>query len=334
MRITYCGNFTAVTALGEPFNTESHVKLSLESLGHTVDPIQEGPPDTVRGTTAERIIERLAANPPDLLLWTRTWRLPGDCRAMLRWCADRGIPTVAFHLDLYAPIKRGQSGGYEGKGVVDDPWWSCKYVVTPDGGSDAFWKRHGVNHFYLPPGVYHAECSMAQPDQAQASDVIFVGSYGYHDDYPYRPKLIDWLRTTYGSRFKLYPDNRPAIRGRALNVLYASAKVVVGDTLCPGFTHERYTSDRLPETLGRGGFLVYPRIKGITDGEMVTEGEHIAAYTYGDFDGLRRTIDYYLEHADERERIRRAGYEHAVATMTYRSRMTEMLAIIAEQEAR
>ena len=329
-RLLQVGNFTALDESGVCFNSEAHWKRSFESLGHEVIAVQEST------TTAEELVRIARAANPRLFFHTRTWGIRGDVPAMLAALEAMRIPSVTYHLDLFAPITRGVE-------VRDHFWWRSKYCFTPDGGSDAFWAKHGINHFYMPPGVLEADCYLADPDLSMAVEVLFVGSYGYHHEWPYRPKLIDWLAATYGDRFKLIPEgqpggprpgggHRPAVRGHRLNILYASAKVVVGDTLCVGFTHPYYTSDRLFETTGRGGFLVYPRIKGITDGTLVTEGEHIAAYTYGDFDGLKRTIDYYLEHEDEREKIRRAGQAHVRAAHTYKHRLAEMLRIVGERE--
>jgi spore maturation protein CgeB len=60
------------------------------------------------------------------------------------------------------------------------------------------------------------------------------------------------------------------------------------------------------EALGRGGFLIFPHIEGIrshyTENELVT-------YEYGNFTELKQKIDYYIEHDEERELIRKAGHE-------------------------
>ena len=61
--------------------------------------------------------------------------------------------------------------------------------------------------------------------------------------------------------------------------------------------------------------------------EQFTDGEHLVTYRWGDFDDLRETIDYFLDdaNAEERERIRRSGHEHAKATATYKHRWAEIL---------
>ena len=81
-----------------------------------------------------------------------------------------------------------------------------------------------------------------------------------------------------------------------------------------------YWSDRLPETCGRGGFLLYPRTEGIT---IPT-----ALYKPQDMGDLIQKIDYYLAHDDERLQIRDAAFEHVKKNDTYTQRLQEVLRVI------
>ena len=309
MKIAYLGNFSL------DFTTETHIARSLEYLGHEVVRLQENE------VTLEQAVN--AANSSDLFLWTRT---PGflkfDGHEMLRRIQ---VPTASYHLDLYVGIQR--------HGNIDtDAFWRTDYVFTPDGDPQAaeVFKEKGINHIYQKPGVYHAECYLAEKLPEYEHDVIFVGSYGYHPDWPYRPQLIDWLRETYGDRFRLYPEclnpEKTHIRGRELNQLYASAKVVVGDTFCPNFSKRGYWSDRAYETLGRGGFLIHPFIEGM-DEEFV-DGRHLAYYRYQDFNELKQKIDYYLEHPKERTEIKMNAMALIWGNCTYHHRLKRALEII------
>jgi SAM-dependent methyltransferase len=78
--------------------------------------------------------------------------------------------------------------------------------------------------------------------------------------------------------------------------------------------------------MGRGGFMIHPHIKGME--EEFTHGENVIFYKYGDFDQLREYIDYYLEHHEEREKIRKAGHEFVKKNATYTNRLQEALDII------
>ncbi|NCX18210.1 MAG: glycosyltransferase family 1 protein [Acidimicrobiia bacterium] len=93
----------------------------------------------------------------------------------------------------------------------------------------------------------------------------------------------------------------PGLRGHELNVLYSSAKIVIGDTLCKNFNYPWYFSDRLTEVPCRGGFMIFPYIRGL---EMMYDiGREIVTYKYDDFEALKFKIDYYLAHEKEREEI-------------------------------
>lgn len=332
LSIAYLGNFS------QPHCTEVHVAASLEEQGHKVARLQES-------DVSLRAIDEGTWG-ADLFLWTRTdGFLKASSAEMLAWLASKrvlGLPTASFHLDLYAGLSR-RTGALEA-----DPFWRTEHVFTPDGGSPRFFERHGVNHHYLRPGVYGAECVSGEFNRELAADVTFVGSgsaHGsYHAEWVYRRELLAWLAKTYGPRFVKHGNppsarGRSFIRGRDLSDLYASARVVVGDTLClgpedatePRFTHAGYWSDRVYETVGRGGFLIHPRIAGL-DAEF-RDGEHLRYYAYGDFAALRAIIDHYLDHDDERRRIAVAGQAFVRANCTYVYRTAEMLRILAERSA-
>jgi FkbM family methyltransferase len=321
--IAYVGNF------GPRHSTENHVKLSLEALGHRVVPVQE---DALHAGTAGRgdigwpeLAGAIQDEGADLLLWTRTWQhvRPEEQDTALEAVRAAGIPSASYHLDLYLGLDREEQIGREA-------FWRTDVVCTADGAlaDDEWWSRFGVRHRWVRPGVLAAECVPGTPQPQWAADGAFVGScVRYHEEWPYRRQLVQWLQRTYGSRqAKLWPQRgRPAVRNEELD-LYASTKVVVGDSLCIGFDRPRYWSDRVYETIGRGGFLVMPHIEGLSD--EFTDGEHLRYYTFGDFGELRALIDYYVDpaHDDERRAIAAAGQAHVRENCTYTHRVAELLA--------
>jgi len=239
-----------------------------------------------------------------------------------------GLPcvTACVNLDLWAPLPRGR-----------DLDLAADYVFCADGGDPAWWKSKGLNHIWLRPGVVADECYL-DPNVDNCEDVIFVGSIGYHPEWPHRGQLLNWARETYGERFRVY-GNRP-VRGAALNRLYASAKVVIGDSFCPGAAgsfperhgvdYTRYWSDRVYETLGRGGVLVHPFVDGMQD--EFSDMEHLLYYEYGDFGGLKEKIDFLLSHTLVREHIRHTGHERVKSRCTYTHRVAWLLDYLAERE--
>lgn len=199
-------------------------------------------------------------------------------------------------------------------------------LATADGGHDAEWIERGITHWWFPPGVSEFECGGGTYNRRLASDVAFVGSWrpGYHAEWQHRPQLVEFLRTTYRQRCRFWGGPGRSMRGPALRDLYASTKVNVGDScLVGGATF--YSSDRLPECLGRGGFLIHPHVEGVTDGTLFTAGEHLACWTLGDWDELRYLIDYYIAHDDERRRIAAQGKAHVLEHHTYTRRLDDLL---------
>lgn len=312
MRISFLGNF------GVDYSSESHHAKSLEALGHTVVRLQEPK------ARASEIVD--ASIPADLFVWVHThgWNTPGIAEVIeqLRW---HEIPIVAYHLDLYMPIP-DRWAQYQ-----RDPYMRLvDHFFTVD-QCMADWLNNNteVKGHYLPPGVYGAECYISDQPSPWANEILFVGSYGYHQSYPMRKKLVDWLKSEYGDRFTHVGGGSAAgtIRGAELNALYANSKVVVGDSyICDPNYPGKYWSDRIPETLGRsGGPLLHPWVYGLD--EQFTPGVHLVTYPWGDFDKLGEMIEYYLDPAnsEERECIRLAGHEHVKATATYKHRWQTIL---------
>lgn len=308
MRICFVGNFEV------SYSSENHHAQSLESLGHEVFKMQEGV------ASGDAIFDE--ARNADLLVFIHThgWVTPGKPMAdVFAELKSLGIPTLTYHLDLWLGLERQQD-------LATDPFYkTIGHFFTVDKlMADWFNENTEVQGHYLAAGVFDRECAMLTPELVEY-DIIFVGSKGYHPEWTWRPELIDWLEATYTNRFlHVGGDGKTGtVRGMELNQIYANAKVAVGDTLCLGFDYPYYFSDRLFECPGRGGFNLFPYIKGIDD--YFVPGVEIATFKYGDFDGLKAKIEYYLEHGDEREAIRKAGHERTKRDHTYKQRWQTIL---------
>ena len=307
MRIAFLGNFAV------PYSSETHHAKSLETLGHAVIRLQE--PSTAVSVITEQALRC------DAFVWIHThgWHTPGIDFA-LSAIKNAGIPTLTYHLDLWWGLQRQ-------KDVRSSVYWDLDHFFTVDKKmADWLTDNTPVKGHYLPAGVFDEECFISTEPSPFANDVIFVGSRGYHPEWPWRPQLIDWLRDTYGPRFTHIGGDGDSgtLRGPALNAAYSGSKVAVGDTLCLGFDYPWYASVRLFEAPGRGGFQLFPRIKGIPelfDGTMMF-------FDFGDFDGLKDLIDYYLEHDQGREALRKMCHEHVKTHHTYVQRWETILETI------
>lgn len=319
MRIAQIGNF------GPSASTENELYRALTHSGeHQVDKYQENEP------TAWALIHGGIMS-SDLVLWTRTGWNPADMgwtkedfharqREMMATAKRRGIPVIGYHLDRFIGLPRQQEIPYE-------PFFHVDLLITADGGHQAEWEAFGVNHRWLPPAVSEFECVGGIYDGYYASSVAFVGSWnGYHPEWRHRFDLVTHLQRR--SDIKFWPElGRQAVRGVDLRNLYASTKVNVGDScLVGGATH--YWSDRIPETLGRGGLLIHPSVDGLD--EHFTPGEHLLCWQMGNWTQLDSLIEQVLGDEDLRVRIATAGKAHVLEHHTYTRRMEQMIAMARE----
>jgi hypothetical protein len=314
MRVVYVGNF------GPEHSTENHVRRALTNNGHDVWTAQES------GLDWSKIPEYAADTKADLFMWTRTAGFdPANLTTQhdtIEALRRQGIPTVGYHLDRWWGLNREPD-------IHRSPFFRVDLLVTADGGHDQEWLEAGVNHQWMPPAVSQGEAGRGTYNPAYACDVAFVGNligYGHPEWAPYRQQLFNHLNSRYRGRFRVFPgQGRPAIRGKALQDLYASVKVVVGDSCLAGGA-ERYWSDRVPETLGRGGNLIHPWVYGLTEAHPF-----LATWPLGDWDALDELIERRLAESDEnREEFIGLNWNHTLTEHTYEKRMADLITRVKE----
>lgn len=308
MRIVFCGNFQV------PFSSESHHAKTLEKLGHTVIRLQEA------DVPGQVILDWAKTADLYVHIHTHCWDTPGlPLSEVLKELKNLNIPTVTYHLDLWFGLARQ-------KDLEEDDFYKHigHFFSVDRQMADWFNANTEVKGHYLQAGVLEDEAIMLPPNIEPLNDLVFVGSYGYHPEWPWRHQLIDHLHEKYGERFKQYGNGGlGTLRGLPLNQVYSNTKIAVGDSLCPGFDYVDYTTDRPYETTGRGGFLLMPEIAGLE--KQFEYGKEIATFKFQDFDGLDAQIEYYLTHDEEREAIRKAGFERTKNNYTYDKRWTTIL---------
>jgi hypothetical protein len=301
MKIVFLGNHSV------PFSTESHHCWTFEKMGHEVIRLQEGK------ATTEDVVD--ACKNAKVFSWVHThgWPMPGRMvpEEMFNRIHAHGVKSYSYHLDVYFGLdawdKRDTLVGRH-------PSWKVQYFFSTVGSKDHLFQQRGVNHYWLSPAVVEYGCFKGAPRPDLTVDVGFAGSINYHPEYPFRLKMVQALQARYGSRFRVFTG----IREKALNDLYASVKVMVGDHCFAG--EPKYWSDRLPETCGRGGFIVYPRTEGMTIPTATYEPQNI--------DNLIAAVDHYLEDEHAREAIRCKAFEHVKVHDTYTNRLQEVLKVM------
>lgn len=314
MRITLLGNIEL------PYSSETYYVKTLREMGHQVVALHESE------ATGQEVLDQALQS--DLFVWIHghSERTPGlPMKEVLNELKKCGIITMTWHHDLFVGLGRSN------KILEEDVYTNIDHFFSTDKLMiDWINRETRVKGHYLPSAVYQGETKYLLPSGGDAElfnkDVVFVGNKGYHPEWPYRPQLINWLTEEYGDSFGWYSGEEDSFglkRGLDMNQLFADSKVVVGDSLCIDFNYPYYWSDRVWETLGRGGFLIMPYIKGLDD--YLEDGKHLVFYEFGDFDDLRKKIDFYLENDQAREYIRKTGHEYVKKHHTYRNRWEHIL---------
>ncbi len=307
LTIGFIGNFLPA------HSTENDRKWSFEKLGHKVIPFQENK------TTAEQLLDSIGSL--DVLFYSHTHDpsyVIDRLKPVFQIYKEKSVPTVSVHLDRWAWLDRVKDVGKEAT-------WFTEYIFMADGSPEAveLYEKLGLNWHFLKPGVVERDCYIADPDPIKyPHEIVFTGSKGYHPEYPFRPKLIEFLQETYGDRFGHYGGDgigNCAVRGHDLNVLYSTAKIVVGDSCFGG--RPKYVSDRYYEVRGRGGVLLHPRVEGI-------DIHGVVDYQVGNLIDLNGRIDLWLKSDNAREHERLIGHNWVKNKETYTHRGQEMLDVI------
>lgn len=321
MNITYIGNGRA------PHSTENSWKYAFEQLGHNVQIIEQE--DAHKSGRA--FVELVACN-SDLILYSRTHNdtaLDARWTDFWRFVEGEGVKTASLHLDVFWGIPEREQWIRDG-----DPLFTTGTVFTADGRktSAASWREAGVNHVWLPPAIDERNLlpTDARFTPVETPPIVWVGSVGYHSEWQWRRVLWDFLQSEYGDRLIAYGNGTPngSCRNNAvLTDLYAGDTLVIGDSM---FADQdgRYYSDRVPETLGRGGLLLHPWME---HRDEHTISDYIAGHHYApiicDTRALRGSIELWGRQAsaDNRMTIKKRAVEHVAARHTYRHRAATIL---------
>lgn len=327
MRILQIGNFVP------PHSTENHLARALLNNGHEVEFMQE----TDRGMW-ENLAYGIYLGGYDFVLWTRTgWDWPAygwsheHAREMqlrfLLLARKHNIPVVGYHLDIWWGLKRQTQ-------VLEEPFFRVPLLVTADGGHDAEWLDADIEHVWMPPGVSREECEPGMFRSDMAHLVVFVGNWRgeYHHESEHRFQLVQWLQENYSGACAFYPQpGQPGLRGAELRDLYTSCQVAVGDSCFAGTGLSNYWSDRIPETMGRGAYLLHPAVVGMGEQGFVN-GETLGTWSAGQWGQLARAIEWALDSPDQRAEIAAAGRRLVLEKHTYEVRMTQLVELLYKRK--
>jgi hypothetical protein len=276
---------------------EEYIARSFEFLGHEVLRCEQSTQPNDIGNAIDKF-------KPDIVLYTK-WERPPVLDKLFEIHQRRGMTTVCWLFDLYWGYPREYQ-------IQTKKFFKSDFVFTTDGGHDLEWKMANVNHRTVRQGIYKNECYMLPVDN-YVNNVVFVGSE--NPMYQERTNTILLLQELF-TKFKwVGRHDTDETRSTSLNELYAETKIVVGDS----YPSPRYWSNRVVETLGRGGFLIHRDVEGIKK-----EYPHLVTYN-GTIGDLKNKIKYYLEHDKEREEIRQMNFQWVKDRYTMDKKCEELI---------
>ena len=315
--IVQCGNQTA------PHSTEAAYRDGYQAAGCTVIGIEQAEAFE-RGP--QFILDQCDATRADLLVYSRTHNntaLGPEWTECWRTLEGRETKTASVHLDVFWGLPEREAWIANG-----DALFTTGLVLTADGGSDEKWKAAGVNHRWLPPG---ADCRFipphAEPFAELAGKIVFVGSsMGYHPLWQHRQDMVEFARKTWGERFIEIGNGTVwgPRRGEDLARVYASDCIVIGDC-CFADQRRRYVSDRLPETLARGGVLLMATNDGLD--QYWYDGVDYVRWHAGDFDDLAMKVERAVDE-NWTKAVWPQGQARVMNHDTYRHRAKEVLGLL------
>lgn len=287
---------------------------SLEKLGFKVTRFDELTFNKIKYNNTKTLLDTA----PDLLIFTKL-RVP-EAQNLIDQCKSRGIKTICWVPDLYFGLDR------EVEVIKKKSIFQADYVFTPDGGNDDKFNRYGINHHCVRQAIDYWSTDYTRIDKD--IDILFVGTLGVEHGKP-RADLINFLIKNYGDKFTWVGSNGPEqVRDDKLTNLIQRSKIVIGDCVYS----KNYWSNRLYETIGRGGFLIHPKIPGIE--KEIIDGEHYVSFEYGNFVDLKQKIDFYLKRDDLRNKISKNGYEFIKKNHSILNRVQEIENIINNETSR
>lgn len=286
MRIAIIGKFKRM-------HDEEYIARSFEALGHQVQRI----PESTSINDTRNILHLIK---PNIILYCK-WIAPEELKPDIEILRRSGTKTVCWLFDLYFNYQREHL-------VKSRSFFKSDYVFTTDGGHDKEFEKLGINHKCLRQGIYKDECILL-PFRSIKYLLVFVGSD--NPIYPERTALVKKLTATW---FGAKDTNE--IRGMNLNALYSESGIVIGDS----YYSPNYWSNRVVETLGRGGFLIHQDVPGIHQ-----EFPYLITYERGNLTDLKAKIEYYLSHEDERKALIQKNFEWVRNSYTMENQCAKLI---------
>jgi hypothetical protein len=259
------------------------------------------------GIKVIRVDQEARYAPAPAALWVVGTAYPASMEKLGRWAGIR--KTILWTLDWLLHDR------------LREPSISAAQHADLFASSDRYnWSgARGIRrHLYLP-----GACERPRPvfDPRPSRPCAFMGSV-----YSDRRRRIANLVRSMGGTVLDHPGTW--LYGQDLAKFVQETKVVVGDNSTNDV--QGYWSSRNYVVPGQGGFLLTPRVPGLS--EQLEPGKHLAVYdSEGD---LGRELASWIALDAEREKIRRQGFEHVRTFHTWEERakvLLQAIDVLAEQ---
>lgn len=237
--------------------------------------------------------------------------------------------------------------------LVDDPYRlqtherlvkPYHFVITQDSSAMGFYRKKGKICFHLPLAVNPTKYRPMRVPRKYRSDICFIGS-GFparlHTFNRLTPLLMRhrvviggqwWEKLKHYRRLKRKIINRPIPPSEVVK-FYNGAKIVLnihrtsndrGDNHLhlPAYT----PNNRTYEIAACRAFQLTTYRRDLD--RHFRQGEIVH---FQGVDDLRRKIEYYLAHPEERERIAASAYHRTLREHTYKKRLTQLLDMLHKQ---
>jgi len=195
-----------------------------------------------------------------------------------------------------------------------------------------------VNPYYLPQACApesHRPLILNEEDRNRSkADLSFMGA-GHYNRAQSFPRLLDYDFKIWGTEWNLespvgsrVQNNNERVGTNETVKIYNAARINLN--LHSSKYHEAvnpfgdFVNPRTFEIAACSGFQLVDHRSEPAD--LFRPGKEII--TFDSIDDLREKIDYYLDHAEERERIAAAGYSRVMREHTMEQRMRELLLVV------
>jgi len=254
---------------------------------------------------------------PDAIIYTKL-SIKNPLETVL-YFKKHNIKLISWYPD-YCNVGEWENSAFNIRDIKNCPMSKSDLVLIPDSTNKAKWADLGVNQELMRQAISKEFCYLSPPKEDWKSDIVFIGSLVNNSLYNYRYELVNFLTKNYGNKFIHLGSNNPyQIRNSELNTLISSTKIVI----CDSVYAKGYWSNRVYESMGRGGFCLHSHTEGLENEFII--GEHLDTYRHNNYADLKEKIDYYLNNSKLREKIAKKGFTFVKENHTITHRCLEVI---------